>query len=195
MEKIEINGSYLSDDVAKKIRESFLSNNDLRLVKLRNFLSQRSCKNLAGEIRKARFRKESIPIFYSFSASAMTTEFKKFFSSKILPGFIQKIIGKRVKGIEAKICRFSWKDYTIIDDRTVEGAGFDFIFDLTDSWDENFGGSVVYVDGTGNSISIPHSLNSLAIVERADNIQKFVKYCNHYSKGRNRDLIIGKIII
>ena len=82
----------------------------------------------------------------------------------------------------------------MLNDEIVEKPGIDAIIDFADGWRHEAGGSVVYVDGTGDFFKIPPSGNTLTLIERKKGAQKFVQYLNHYSNGKKRYFILGNII-
>lgn len=102
-------------------------------------------------------------------------------------------MGRPVQKVDLHVCLFSWKDYIVLSDETVEPASIDLIIDLTDDWPEGAGGEVIYRDRDGNYFPLQIASNMLVLVERKRAIQKFVKYVNHYAGNKRRILLMGKI--
>ena len=88
-----------------------------------------------------------------------------------------------------KLYSFSVGDYTLLNDGRTEKDGIDIIFDLTEQWDPSAGGVITYVDGTGDALKIHIKSNSLIIVRRQREMQRFVKYVNH-NAGKKRRLFV-----
>lgn len=158
-----------------EIRKAFYSNKDLPSIQLYDFLDKKSYDDLKKKISKLKLARKTQAMQYSFSEA----EFE--FDKEIID-FVQSILKKKIQ--KTKLLCFEWKDYTILNDEVLEKPGIDVIFDITDDWNENCGGSIVYVDGNGEYTKITPSGNTLIIVERKKNTQKFVKYINHLAQKK-----------
>ena len=103
--------------------------------------------------------------------------------------FISKIAKTKINPLNSELCAFGWKDYTIINDKKKERKGMDILIDLTQNWSANFGGNVVYVDGTGNYTKIGQKFNSITIVLKDSNSRKFIQYVNNLA-GKTKMMLL-----
>lgn len=190
-----INRVYLKTDISIELNKAFYSNKKLPSITLKEFFDEYFYRKIKTEIGKLKFRKEKIPLAYSYSKVKIPKILSKFLQSKEFLDFINDIIQYSSKKIsrEGNFFCFKWKDYTILNDELKEKAGIDVIIDFTDDWDERFGGSVVYVDGSGEYFKILPSGNAVTLVHRKENVQRFVQYVNHLSDSKKRYFILGKL--
>mgnify|MGYP001566330714 FL=1 len=87
----------------------------------------------------------------------------------------------------------SWKDYMILNDRYVENRGIDLVIDLSEDWDDEWGGVVTYTDGSGTVYPLSLKANSVAVVERKKGMHKYIQYVNHYGKDKKRVFLIATL--
>jgi len=186
-----INKYYLENP--KEIKASFREKKDFPCVVLFDFFEKDAYQLIEKEISKVSFHYEKKPLFHSYSSAHFPIILKKIFSSPECADFITKIIGKKVTHSRAQIYYFSARDYTLLNDSYKEKAGFDIIFDFTRIWDSSAGGQIMYVNGTGDALKLPIQPNSLMIVRRQKNAQRFVKYVNHTSPKKKRVFLLMRI--
>ncbi len=172
-----INKKYL--DNIEQIRKVFYANKEIQLS---DFLGKKSYEEFKKKINKIKLAKKVQPMCCSYDEAEISLP-------KDIADFIFLILKKKIE--KARLLCFKWKDYTILNDEVIEKPGIDVVFDLTDNWNNNAGGSIVYVDGSGEYTKIPPSGNTLIIVERKKNVQKFVKYVNHLAQ-KKRCFIIAE---
>jgi len=180
-----INKLYLQN--IEKIKQTFRKNKALSSIQLHDFFIPECYEQIKRDVKKLKFKKSYLATSHSYQESNFNVV-----PTEVID-FLSKITGKKVKKLNLKALVFSWKDYIIINDKLKEKPGIDVIFDLTEDWNENSGGSIVYVNGSGEYFRIPPKGNSLLIVERKKGTQKFVQYMNHYSKNKKRYLVIASI--
>ena len=179
---VEINPSYLSKDNLKKIKESFI-NSEFPAVILKDFFNTKSFEELNKKVNSLNFKKEVNLLSHSYSSSDIDINSKEFLD------FLSKIFSNKNK-FTFKAYKFTWKDYTILNDEFIEKPGMDIIINISD-WNPRGGGIINYTDGKGDAYPITAEKNSIAIINRKKGIQKFVQYVNHYGKDRERIFIIG----
>ena len=142
-------------------------------VILRDFFTKEEYKELRNKIAELDFKKDVNIVHHSYSQAEFS--FKDDFFGNL----------------KCKTYLFTWKDYQILHDKFVEEPGIDVIIDLTDHWNAQWGGVVTYVDGSGDYTEILPLANSVAIVKRKKGMNRFVRYVNHYAKGK-RILLVCK---
>lgn len=188
-----INKAYFADESMAQISSIFNSNNKFPSISLREFFNKEDYIALKKEVIQLKYTKISKPMMFSYSKSGIPENISRIINSKTLLKLLSNIINKKIKNIAADAYCLSWKDYSVLNDEIVEKHGIDIIIDFADDWKHEAGGSVVYVDGTGNFFKIPPSGNALTLVERKNGIQKFVQYLNHYAENKKRHIIIGNL--
>ena len=189
-----INKLYLELQTVQKIKQGFLSKDDFPSVVLFKFLERDIYMKLREQIIRLYYRKEVVRTSHSYAVAELPSTLSKVFNGKEFFDFCSSILNKKVKQIEAKAYSFTWKDYTILSDKTVEEPGIDFIFDFTHDWDEKGNGYIFYKDEEGNFISLPIAADMLVMVQRKEGVQKYVQYVNHYAQKNKRLLMMGKIV-
>jgi len=170
-----INKNYLNN--LEKLKEHFLKNKSLILYEFFN-----DYETIKNKILNLKYSREYDPIKFSYSKS----EFK--INYEILE-FLDKLLDVKINDNFEAYC-FNWKDYTILCDKIKHEKGINVIIDFTDDWDFNYGGSIVYTDGSGNYTKIEPSGNTLIIFD-IDNNKRFVQYINNLAKSKSRYFILG----
>ncbi|HME86790.1 MAG TPA: hypothetical protein VKE88_00045 [Candidatus Nanoarchaeia archaeon] len=188
---VEFNQGYFTKTMLATIKTSFKANKELPSVQLQSFISKNAYNSLQKEISKLKFKNEYVVLHHRYARAELPVKLQKEFVSKELVSFISSITGKKIKKLSA--IQLQSTSYQIIDDRNLEKPGFDIIFDLSSDWDDSFGGSIVYVDGSGEYTKIPSQANSLLIVERKKGVQKFIQYVNHHAQKKKRVFLIATI--
>ncbi len=189
-----INKNYLAAETIEKIKQEFLSKDDFPSTVLFKFLEREFYMKLRQQIIRLYYKKEVVRVSHSYAAANLPPAISKWFNQKEFLDFLSSILNKKVQLLDARAYTFSWKDYTVLSDTTVEKPGFDFIFDFTHDWDERGNGYIFYKDEEGNFISLPLAADMLAIVERKAGVQKYVQYVNHYAQKNRRYMVMGKMI-
>ena len=190
-----INKTYLEPETVQKIQKEFVAKTDFPSAVLFKFLERDIYMKLREQIIHLYFKKDVVRTSHSYAVAKLLSTLSKVFNEKEFLDFCSSILNKKVKQIEAKAYSFTWKDYTILSDKTIEEPSLDFIFDFTHDWDEKGNGYIFYKDEDGNFISIPIAADMLAIVERKEGVQKYIQYVNHYAQKNRRLLVMGKIVI
>jgi len=137
--------------------------------------------SLLKKIAEKKPRPEKDPLLHSFSTVSVDLP--------ELP-FLRSLFKKQP---DFRSYRFGWKDYTLLHDLDMQKPGIDIIIDLAEDWQEKWGGSVYYVDGTGNFTKMPIKANTLILVKRTSGNNRFIKYVNHLAGTRKRSLLIGSL--
>ena len=180
-----INRFYVKN--LEKIKASFHEKKDFPHLVLFDFLDKTKYRLVEKEIQRISFSHEKKPLLHSYGSATVPFSLAKIFLSKGLVDFISAIIGKKLKlKNKPKLYSFLVGDYTLLNDSRAEKDGIDIIFDLTEHWDPSGGGAITYVDGTGDALKLPINSNSLMIVRRQRNMQRFVKYVNHNAGKKKR---------
>lgn len=109
--------------------------------------------------------------------------------SREAAALISFIIKKKVSFKESCICSYQHRDYTVRHDKNRELPGYDVLLDLTPSWNARACGHHSYVKNGEEIVRIPAMFNSLAIIHRPNNVQKFVKYVNHHA-GKDKRIVL-----
>ncbi|OGZ62814.1 MAG: hypothetical protein A2639_01960 [Candidatus Staskawiczbacteria bacterium RIFCSPHIGHO2_01_FULL_34_27] len=164
-----INKIYLNN--FEKIKATFQKEGSITFI---DFFQEDFFKILQKDVETLNFKKEKDPTAYSYSQA------NYLFRSKEFSKFVKKLSGRNLRRPIAYL--FEWKDYTILNDQIKSKTGVDIVFDLTEYWQPEWGGMIIYSDGEGKYIQITPNRNSLTIIKRRG--RKFVKYLNNKSQGR-----------
>ncbi len=183
-----INKYYLEN--WKEIKASFWEKKDFPSAVLLDFFEKDLYLLIKKEIFSLSFCHEKKPMFHSYARANLSGALKKIFSLPECTNFISKVIGKKLIPKSASVYSFSAYDYTLINDSHKEKAGIDILFDFTGGWDSSGGGQITYVNGTGDALKLPIKRNSLMIIRRQKNVQRFVKYVNHLAGKKRRNFLM-----
>jgi len=182
----EINPIYLKEETQQKVRKSFL-HSDFPAVLLHDFFSKDFYAELKKKVSLLDLKKENTVLHHSYAVAASRI------SSEALAEFLSFVTKKKGEEINFTAYLLTWKDHQILNDKYLEKPGIDIVIDLTEEWDADWGGVVTFTDGRGTVYPLPPAANSVAIVERKKNLQKYIQYVNHYGSEKKRVLLIASI--
>jgi|SRR3989344_2440046 len=182
----EINPIYLREETQQKIRSSFL-NSEFPALILKDFFSTKFYTELEQKISSLKFKKEVAVVHHCYAVSSFTL------SSKYFSAFLSLVTKKKMNDLCFTAYCLTWKDYLILHDRYLEKPGLDIIIDLTERWNSDWGGKVIFTDGEGTVYPLEPARNSIALVERKKGLNKYIQYLNHQAKDRKRILLIASI--
>ncbi|MBI2581817.1 hypothetical protein HYV87_01650 [Candidatus Woesearchaeota archaeon] len=182
----DLNHGYLKEETKQKVRKSFF-HSDFPAILLNDFFDQGFYTELKKKILSLNFKRDAVILHHSYAISSYKITSKEFCD------FISFITKKKIDEITFSAYLLTWKDYMILNDKYLQKPGIDVIIDLTDNWNAELGGVVTFTDGKGTVYPITPTENSLAIVERKKNLQKYIQYINHYAKDKKRLLLIASI--
>ncbi len=197
----KINEFYFSEETQDNITAVFKNQN---IVSLKQFLYPEFYNKLKSILPKIKWKKEFHPINCSYNYCNSNTnpnskinqikELEELSKDKDFRELLTIITGKQVKNkLNLTIQSFGWKNYTIINDESIEEPGVDIIIDLTEEWNDEWGGNIVLVDGSGDYTDISHAPNTLTIINRKKGEHKFVKYVNHLSGNKKRMFLVASL--
>lgn len=187
-----MNAAYLDSETMAQIHDAFCEDEKVPSVLLSDFLAVDFLPIVKKEIDSLSFTQDDAPLYHSCYVADPPRSLVDLFESPAFLAFVSGVIGKNVIGVKAKTYRFSSGHYTLIHGDIISDPGIDLVLDLTAGWDPDFGGSVVYVDGSGDYKAIPPASNSITLAERKADVQKFVQYVNHLAT-KKRYLILGSL--
>lgn len=186
-----INKYYLEN--LEKIRVSFHEKKDFPSMVLFDFFDKPKYLHVKKQLEKISLKREKKPLFHSYAYGRLSQELQKIFSSPEITNFIREVIGNKLNLLKARIYFFSARDYTLLNDSHKEKAGIDILFEFTEKWDPSWGGQITFVNGTGDALKLPIQKNSLMIIRRQGNIQRFVKYVNHNAERKRRVFVLVSV--
>ncbi|HLD87309.1 MAG TPA: hypothetical protein VJB12_04555 [Candidatus Nanoarchaeia archaeon] len=188
---LSYNPAYKNQETISQIRRAFSKNTNLPSVTLQKFFDESVYSSLQSAFRKQKFAKKVDRMHYRYSTSPLPKALKEILNNENFIALCSRIMGTKITRIEGALYSFGWRDYTLLHDEAMEQPGFDIIIDFTDSWPQDAGGIIVYVDGTWNYHHIPPTPNALSLTKREENVQKFVQYVNHKAGKKSRVLFLG----
>lgn len=188
-----IHDNYKKASNKKRVKQLFFSNQDFPSITLYDFFDWKYYEDVEERMSKMTFSHSKNTLHHSYSSANTIPLLKKFLNSDEFIAYLSGILNKDFALVEGKLYRFSWKDYTLLHDDSLEEEGYDLIIDFTENWNQQAGGQIVYVDGEGSYRSVPVAPNAITITLRKPGIHKFVKYVNNKSKKDQRICFIGSI--
>ena len=182
----DVNPAYLDEEAKHKIRKSFL-HGEFPAVIIKDFFSKEFYAELKKKAYSLSFKRENIVLRHSYAFSNLNL------SSRELCDFVSFVTKKKIEEVSCSAYLLSWKDYMILNDKYLEKTGIDVIIDLTEDWNPEWGGVITYTDGKGTVYPISPAGNSVAIVERKKDLNKYIQYINHYGEEKKRLLLIATL--
>jgi hypothetical protein len=174
-----VNEYYIA--VEKEVSNAFHKE---KTLELKQFLTQGELVDIIRVVNAAKPKKDVSVLTHSFSRT-------KIRMPPQINGFIKKVLGKAPTDWE--LWSFGHKDYTVVNDQALEKPGTDIIIDLTSTWSSEWGGSVVYVDGSGDFTKIVPEDNKLVLIMRDKKRHRFVQYVNHKAEKNKRVFLIARV--
>lgn len=154
------------------IKEAFAQDPDLPVVALNSFLEENAFQALV-ELCDGVWKKECIPDQYSYAVKELPP-------FDAVRAFVQEVTGQEPLSMPSR--RFAHRDFTLLHDEVMPEPGVLALFFLED-WNEDWGGSLVFMKEGEMLGRVTPMKNTLLIVERKENVQEFVQYINHKAKG------------
>ena len=185
-----VNEQYQKQETITRIMQMFSAQKDLPSIQLSKFFTEQEYKKLRTSVLNLKFKKIYDPLMYKMQLASVPS---KLISDDVLK-FISMVLGKKVSKLNFQAMHFEHRDYTLICDEDGKKIGTEVIIDLSDDWNALSGGSIVYVDGTGEYFKISPQGNSLVLVSRPKkDIKKFVHYVNALSGKKKRIFLMATI--
>lgn len=186
-----VNPIYLKSETVQQLQSLFKQNNLLPSIQLHNFFTEQEYKKINSIIKSSTFKHEKKPLLYSYSQASIKKELSPFLIE--IQSITVAILSKKISFKTKSILQFQHKDYTLLNDKNIEPQAYDIIFDITTDWQDSYGGNLIYTNGHGTSFNIPSKANTLIIIKRTKEFNKYIEYINHYVKKKKRCLIIATI--
>ena len=145
------------------------------VVQLQQFLPEKELAILMEKIKLLKFIKSYKPLTHYYTSAVLpVSDLNGLFS-------FLKVLGMRIT--RARAYKLRWKNYSVLHDSIKQREYREIILDLTESWEESWGGACIYVDDSGDYQKIPWAYNSVMVIEKK-RAQRFFQYCNHYAQER-----------
>lgn len=189
-----INERYADTKVQQKMRDVFQAETEFPCVTLFTFLDPKAYEKIQQDVIRSFFRHELALTSHSYDTAPLPSSLARFLQSSELADFLSSVVGSKVRVEESKLYQFAWKDYTLLSDLEENPPGIDLCMDFTDYWAEQAGGQVMYKDEHGNFIELPRGGNIMSLVRRKENVQRYVRYVNHYAEKMRRYIVFARVI-
>lgn len=187
-----VNSSYNTQKIREQIKEAYDQNNTFKSVILQKIFTDAFVNQIEKHIQNLSPRRKYQADSHSYSTTE-SKELTQLLNAQELNELLQFTINKSIKNLTWTYLEFEQQDYTILNDTTLDENAIDIIIDITQKWDTQSGGNLVYVDGVGDYSNIPPSYNTLIIADRQNGNKRFMQYVNHYAKNNKRRLLIATI--
>jgi hypothetical protein len=189
-----INQQYRLKHVLLAAARQFARENSIQLGQ---FLQPAFFKKANTVLMRAPVREHYVPDQYRChepkQLPAVVKELLAWLQSKECAALVSTIVKKTVKLKESCCCVYAHGDYTLLHDKNKELPGYDVILDLTPHWDRRACGHNSYVrDDGAEVVRIPSAGNTLSIVRRPKELQRFVKYVNHHAGKDGRAVLLAR---
>jgi hypothetical protein len=179
-----INAFYLQEKTKKQISQQLKKE---KVVQLEKFFTKEMYAQLRKLARTSKYIQAIKPLGSTYHVAKTKNTL---FLLRDLSAFLQQIVKKKIRTIDVDLLYLTWKDYSILHDDMLNKA--EFIIDLTEGWDQDAGGNVMYTDGYGNFITLVPGGNTLTIAN-SSSLKRFFQYVNHYGKNKKRYLLVCTI--
>jgi len=79
---------------------------------------------------------------------------------------------------EIRLRKYANSDFVILNDQEKETDTIDVYFDLSNVWNEDFGGKLTYTSSEEELFYLHPTFNNLSLIFKPDGVQKYLKYVN-----------------
>lgn len=185
-----IHPQYLLKRVLNTAAERFAAE---RSIQLHQFLLPEIPAKASKALSAVALRDHYLPDQYHChepkSLPETAKQLLRWLQSKECAAIVSAIVRGKVRCKETCLCVYTHRDYTVRHDLNREPPGFDVLLDLTPRWGVHACGHHSYVKDGEELVRISPAFNTLAIIHRPANVQKFVKYVNHHA-GTGRRIVL-----
>lgn len=177
-----LNPIYNEEKTLAKIREQFKA--DFPSIQLHEILAPEAYTQLRKTLLEPTYTREHIPDKHRYARAPLSKALLK----NIIT-FIEKLLNITSTTTDLHAYQMEWKDYTLMHDEETKEC-VEFILDLTQDWDESWGGMTIYHEEDYHIIPPTH--NTLVIIRRSKKTQRFIKYINNHVQ-KKRHFILGQL--
>src|SRR3989344_2248815 len=156
-----INPIYKKKGSIEKLQKAWNTKEIFPHILLTKIFPQVIYKQKEKEIKILFFKRDSRPDRYSFAQAKASS--LHIFDNKEIHALLSTILQRKIKNIRGEAYYFSWKDYMLLS-RPQEKSGIDIIFDFTEEWKEEWGGSLIYKDEKWHYLKCMGLPNTLIVV-------------------------------
>ena len=157
-------------------------------IQLNDFFEDDISK-IKSQILKENFKEEYNPISHRkkiLNKKNIHThnilELFEYFKSKEFINLIKEITHLNLRIANIEICKYSHRDYVILNDETKPQNTIDLIFDLTSDWKKENGGILTYTTKSEELLYVAPNFNTLTIIHKPKEVMKYLKYINNKAK-------------
>lgn len=185
---MKINRIYLDHEIKCQMKEFFESEGFLQL---NDFIQKNNLTNIKKNILEQDLKEIYNPILIKkkqmFKKDTYNHEILKlieFFSSKDFIQFIEEILDLELMLHKIELNIYSHKDFILLSDYAKKDETIDIIFDLSDTWNEFYGGILTYTTNEEEVFYLEPSFNTLTFLYKPEEIMKYLKYVNNLAKNK-----------
>ncbi len=164
----------------------FQANPALPSAQLPKFFSTEIYRKL--QQAKLTWKSHNHPIEHKYERAVIPAAILKTINNPEVHKAISSITGKKTSKLSGEFIRLKHQDFSLMHDEHIEKPGTDIIIDLTNDWPIAGGLITYFVDG--QHIPLPPLGNTLSIIQRKNNVQKYFKYVNNNAGRKKRVLLV-----
>jgi len=182
-----INKVYLENKVKSEVCEFFAQNG---FVQLNNFLEEKFDKfklnieneqfNEVDESGIQRKKTLNLKNIYKFEI----IEIVEFFKSKEFIEFIEELTDFEIFLSKLEVNLYGKGDFIQLNEKNKEDDCINLIFDMSDIWEEKYGGILTYTSEQEEIFYLEPSSNTLSILYKPQEVTKYMKSVNNNAKGK-----------
>lgn len=184
-----INKAYFEKELQKEMQDFFTEN---VFLQLHSFLDKESISFKDALNKSKYFERKYSPLLESKSILNLKEEFSidilrfvEYFKSKEFIRFLEDIIDFSLQIKEFSVVCYGHKDFVLLNDiSTQDDDCIEVIFDLSDEWNEAYGGTQTYTTKEEELLHLEPLFNSLTILYKPEDVMKYLKYINSRAKDK-----------
>ena len=157
------------------------------VISLQEFLTPESLKELQAQLSRCEFVESNYLMSHRYFVSHMPSDSKVVLEE--VETFIQDITNTSGK-LAFKPYYLTHKSNKLRE--VQENKYIAVVLDVSVDFPEGNGGDVGYETESDNLL-VPPTTNTLTLVKVTAETEHFITYCNHYTQGKKRLLLMGKI--
>ncbi|MBI2572441.1 hypothetical protein HYV86_01150 [Candidatus Woesearchaeota archaeon] len=187
-----LNSIYLNKTVQKQVQHAFQTAMPFPSITLYDIFDFETLSSLSQTLLALPLKHEKNPLLYSYATASLPIKTQNDLSSLLLP-FLSFLLIKKLTKLSLTAYKLAWKDYQILHDSLQQTQFSEIIIDLTPIWNDNAGGVIHYVDGSGDYLNVPIKSNTLTIIKKDQTINQFIEYINNQAKNQSRLFLMGNV--
>src|SRR3989338_5547668 len=126
-----VNPIYQKSETVQQLQSLFKQNTILPSIQLHHFFTEQEYKKIKSIIDHSNYKHKKKPLLYSYSQAPINKELNPYLVE--MQFITVTILNQKISFKTKQLLQFQHKDYTLLNDKSLEPQSYDIIFDLTNN--------------------------------------------------------------